>query len=268
MKDVLRSADEIPVTLVTALAYGTLAVMTKPFGPPDEFAEHLHRLGHLTPNLVLTGEAWRLLAHAFLHVGPVHLLLNLASLAAFGPALERSLGSVRFLGLYLVGALGGGLLVCCSYDPRQPVVGGSGALFGLMGAAMAMNMRSGRHVLAFLDFEGPRRLVVSILVNLLFGVVYPMVSNTAHVGGLVAGFLVTFLWLRPGEPSAVQTRWRLASLALAAGAACGTFAPVARSDWLQRELLATPDPVRRADLLRAATRAAGLQPVAAPDRHR
>lgn len=264
MKDTWRELDDIPVTLVIAIAYGTLQVVTNPFGPEREFAEKLHAYGWLSPNDVVIGESWRLLSHAFLHGGAVHLLFNLASLIAFGPALERSLGSGRFLLLYVVAALGGAFAVCVSYPPNQPIVGGSGALFGLMGAAMAMNMRAGRHLLAFLDFEGPRRLVGSLVANLVLGMIYPLVSNTAHVGGLIAGFLLTFLWLRPGdEPSRRQRAWRLASGALFASAAFASFCPVVRPDWLLHAAEHTPDPARRQALERAAERA--MFGVALPD---
>ena len=264
MKDLLREVDAVPVTIVTAIAYGTLAVVTQPFGDPREFGQLLERFGWLTPHDVIAGEPWRLLTHAYLHGGAVHLLFNLATLFAFGPALERSLGSVRFLLLYVVSALGGALAVCCTYEPNQPVVGGSGALFGMMGAAMAMNMRSGRHVLAFLDFDGPRRLLGAIAANLVLGFFFPMISNTAHVGGLLAGFLLTFLWLRPGDATLALQRWRLASLALLAGATFSSFVPATRIDWLAMQFEATDDPQRREALLRAVYRTGKVVPVAEP----
>lgn len=261
MKDFLREVDDIPVTLVVAIAYGTLAVVTDMFGPGEEFGRRLFAFGMLTPGLVAAGEPWRLLAHAFLHGGPVHLVFNMMMLWNLGPALERSLGSVRFLGLYLVSALGGGLAVCLCYDPRQPVIGGSGALFGMMGAAVAMNMRSGRHAFAFLDFEGPRRLLGTIVANLVLGFLIPFVSNTAHVGGLVAGFVVTLLWLRPGDArTPALRRWRLATAALFASVLGWSLMPVTRVDWLYRQAEATADPAQREALLRAALRAAdGLE---------
>jgi len=237
VKELLQHADRTPVTLLIALAYGTLLVLTDPFGRDGaEFGKQLEAYGWLTPKLAADGEAWRMLSSAFLHGGIVHVLFNLAMLFAIGPALELSLGSLRYLVLYVIAALGGSIAVCLFYDIHQPVVGGSGALFGMMGALLAINMRSGRHLFSFLDFEGPRRLIGMIVVNLVIGWLLPMVSNTAHIGGLIAGFLVTFLWLRPGREVTVDLRrWRSAGVALFLSLLFASLMPVTRYDWLLRQ---------------------------------
>ncbi|HEX6810983.1 MAG TPA: rhomboid family intramembrane serine protease [Planctomycetota bacterium] len=252
MKGLLAQADEIPVTLVIALAYATLAILTDPFQPPTD---KLDRYGWLMPTLAADGEAWRMLSCAFLHGGIVHLAFNFMMLLGLGPALERSLGSVRFALLYVVSSLGASIAVCLLYHPWQPVIGGSGALFGMMGALVALNMRSGRHLFSFLDFEGPRRVIGMIVVNLLIGLLFPFVSNTAHVAGLVTGFAFTFLWLAPPrEPSTSLRQWRAATGALFLSLLFASIAPVARFDWLHRQAKAA-DPAMQAALHRAAAMA-------------
>ncbi|MFN6195042.1 MAG: rhomboid family intramembrane serine protease, partial [Planctomycetota bacterium] len=129
--------DAYPATIVVAIACVTLAVVTRMFGPPEEFQELLLQHGLLSPALVADGDWWRLLAAAFLHGGAVHLVFNLMMLWSLGPALEQSLGSLRFTALYVASAVFGNVAVCLLYDPRQPVLGASGAIFGLMGAAVA-----------------------------------------------------------------------------------------------------------------------------------
>ena len=248
MKGLLEHADEIPVTLVVALAYVTLAILT----PTNE---HLDRYGWLMPTLAADGEPWRMLTSAFLHGGFLHLGFNLIMLLQIGPMLERSLGSLRFVVLYVVSAVGGNIGVCLVNDVWQPVVGGSGALFGMMGALVAMNMRSGRHLFSFLDFEGPRRLLGLIAVNLVIGWLLPFVSNTSHVGGLVSGFGVTFLWLvRAREPSQMLWRWRIATAALFASLLFASLVPVTRFDWLHRQAKAA-NPSAQPALRRAAAMA-------------
>lgn len=241
--------DAFPVSLALLLAYATLAYVTRMFGDPVEFGERLQQYGVLTPAAVADGEAWRLLASTFLHANLLHLVFNGMMLAALGPGLEPALGSLRFAALYVVSALGGSVAVCLLYEPGQPVLGGSGALFGLMGAAVALNMRSGRHVFAFLDFEGPRRLLGTIAANLVLGFLIPMVSNTAHVGGLVAGFVVTWLWLAPARrPGPGQRRWRFACAAAFATLLLWSVFPVTRADWLQKAYNRELDPARAAQL--------------------
>lgn len=253
LQDLWARADQIPVTLVLALAYLTMAVLTKSLGVNWGSSEALAAWGSLTAFRAAGGEPWRLLSHAVLHVNLIHLVFNLSFLVSIGPSLERSMGSVRFAALYVVAAVGGGLGVCLLYDPMQPVVGGSGALFGMMGALVAWNMRMGRHLFAFLDFEGPRRLLGMIAANLVIGMVIPFVSNTAHVGGLVAGFVVTFLFLVPArERSPVRRHWQVAAAALMASLAFASVVPVTRWDWLWNTAVVTTDERRMRSLQRAA----------------
>lgn len=251
MNESWRRVDEIPVTLVVVIAYVTLFVVCRPFDAPQEFRERLDTYGWLTGEQTAAGEPWRLLSYAVLHGNVLHLLFNLSTLLSVGPALERSLGSVRFLLLYVVTAFGGGLGTCLLYAPGKPVVGGSGALFGMLGCAIALNMRSGRHLLAFLDYEGPRRLMANVALNLAIGYFLPFISNTCHVGGLIAGFVLTFLWLAPGRPSTRQWAWRLATTALLASLTFAALLPVTRRDWLDRAREAESDPARKAALERA-----------------
>lgn len=250
MKELLQRADETPATFLIALAAVTMAFLTDPFAP-SSVALSSH--GWLLPLLVSEGEPWRLLTHAFLHGGILHLAMNLMALLWVAPMLERMLGSVRFLSLYLLSALGGGIAVCLLYDPLDPVVGGSGALFGLFGALVACNMRAGRHLFSFLEFHGPRQLLSLILVNLAIGFLLPVVSNTAHIGGLVAGFAVQFVFLDPGRtPTRERRPLQLAVAALFLSTAMASIWPVTRWDWLWNRSAEATTVERRIALQRAA----------------
>ena len=83
------------------------------------------------------------------------------------------------------------------------------------------------------------------------GYFLPFISNTCHVGGLIAGFVLTFLWLAPGRPSALQWAWRLATASLLASLTFAALLPVTRHDWLDRAREAEIDPARKAALGRA-----------------
>ncbi len=192
-----EQADRTPVTFLVLLAYVTMAVLTDPVSPTGEqLLEH----GSCSVLMVSGGEPWRMISAAFLHGGLVHLLFNGYCLLMVGPMLEQSVGSVKFVTLYVVAAIGGsiGAMLWASH-PAQGCVGGSGALFGMFGAIVAMNMRGGRHLLEFLEFRGPRSILMLIAVNLVIGFLIPVVSNSAHIGGLISGFVLMFVFLDRGR---------------------------------------------------------------------
>jgi len=190
--------DETPVTWIIALAYVTIVVLMATFDDQSS-AFHPSSAALMTyganAGILLLDEPWRLLSHAFVHDGVIHLGFNLWFLTWMGPQLERDLGSVRFSALYVVGALGGGIVGTLWNSSLTPLVGGSGALFGMMGAAVALMMRRGRSHLDFLDYHGARNLLTLIAANLVLGFMLPMVSNAAHIGGLIAGFACAFWFL-------------------------------------------------------------------------
>ena len=250
MKDALEKVDEIPVTLVVLIAYVTMAFLT---GFPEPDSEKLAAFGWLTSLAVSEGEWWRLLTSSFLHGGLLHLAMNSWALIALGPTLERSLGSLRFAGLYLIAELASSLAVCLVYDPRMPVVGGSGAIFGILGGVLALQMRQGRHALSFLDFEGPRRMLTTIVVYLVLGAFIPFVSNTGHVGGLVGGFLGAFVYLiPPRQPSRSLAAWRAGVAALFVGLTFYALLPVTRWDYLWERGRTSTDPLQQRELQDAA----------------
>jgi len=140
---------------------------------------------------VATGEVWRLLTAAFLHGSVLHLLLNMYAVYLFGPPLEQAFGRVRFLGLYLIAALGGSAASYAFSSPLTPSLGASGAVFGLLGAFLVMSRKLGRDA----SF-----LYVLLAVNLAFGFLAPNIDWKAHLGGLAAGVLTgTALVYAPRE---------------------------------------------------------------------
>jgi membrane associated rhomboid family serine protease len=125
-------------------------------------------------------EPWRMITAGFVHSPDSfwHILLNIYSIYIFGRVIEPMLGPVRFLVLYLVSIFGGSAMVLWLSEPVVPVVGASGAFFGLMGAYLIMLRAIG-------DNSG--LLVGLIAVNLAFGFLVPGISWQGHLGGLLAG---------------------------------------------------------------------------------
>jgi rhomboid protease GluP len=245
MSNALARAGETPVAYIVLLGYVTLALVTDPIDPSTE---QLVRYGACVGLLVQDGEPWRLLSHAFLHGGIVHLLFNTLFMWQLGPAFERIVGSPRFALIYVVSALAGGLAGSFAQTPLGLLVGGSGALFGLLGAVVARNMRSGRHLLDFLNYAGPRHILGIIAANLVLGMLIPFVSNSAHVGGLIAGFVLMFCFLEPGRQRPDRASWLVRSgwIALLLAAFGYALAPVARFDYLLQRALKSRAPAVRA----------------------
>lgn len=170
---------------------------------------------------VVGGEWWRILTATFLHSGLIHLAVNMWSLAQLGHFAEELLGSAKFVAVYVVCGVCSTLAVSVysvhlrGIDPVlvQPLVGASGAIFGVGGLLAAFLMRRGT--------EQGRRMGWSITQNLFLmlalGWFFALISNTAHVGGLVPGVLFG-LAVRDRfsiriSPEARRNWWLLAALA-------------------------------------------------------
>jgi membrane associated rhomboid family serine protease len=149
----------------------------------------------LWPNAIAyLDQFYRLVTSGFLHAGITHILFNMVALYFTGPALERVLGHVRFTVLYLISLLGGSVLVYLLTAPNQGTLGASGAIFGLFGASFVLARK--------LDID-VRGIVGLIVVNLVITFVAPGISWQGHVGGLVTGAAVA--WVYAYAPQAKRT---------------------------------------------------------------
>lgn len=150
---------------------------------------------------VSEGQWYRLVTAAFLHAGLMHLLFNMWALYLFGPDLERGVGRWPFLALYVSAAVTGGAAFFLLSE-RGIAVGASGAIFGLFGAWLVASYRS-RHTLA--GQAGLRQLLVLLALNLALPLIVPRIAWEAHLGGLLAGMAIAFLWgLRPVAQSPLR----------------------------------------------------------------
>ena len=147
------------------------------------------------PVQVDSGQWWRLVTAAFLHVGPFHLLLNMLALLVFGTELEKALGRWRFLALYFLSILGGAAAIQLFGNPFAPVAGASTALYGLLG---------GLGVLLVSRRQDLRGLITLLVINILISVLVPNISILGHLGGLVAGALSAAMLVLGRRSRAVQ----------------------------------------------------------------
>jgi membrane associated rhomboid family serine protease len=155
----------------------------------------LHRLGALELDRVVRWhEYWRLFTALFLHAGIAHLLFNLFALYVLGPGLERTIGSLRFALCYLISGLGSsaGVVVVGLFHPASAaqVVGASGCVMGIVGAWAGFLLRH-RH--APRAKERLLNILLIIGIQTAFDLTTPQVSTSAHVCGLISGFIVGLL---------------------------------------------------------------------------
>jgi len=197
-------------------------------------------LGAKVNRAIAAGEAWRLLSPVFIHVGLLHVFVNMYSLYAIGPAVERFFGAPRMLVVYLLSGIGG--VVLSLAFSLNPSVGASGAIFGLLGA-LGMFLFVHRRTFGRAATFQFRQIVLVALLNLGLGLV-PGIDNWGHLGGLITGAALTSafgpsfvpVWGELDQPQLIDRRpWRvswskavLAALILFALALAATQSPFAK----------------------------------------
>jgi rhomboid protease GluP len=182
-----------PVLLwLNLLAYALLALIGHNALAPT--AADLVRWGANFTPLTLHGQPWRLLTSCFLHGGPAHLLMNMSSLVFLGLMTESLTGRGRLLLVYLLSGVGGSLLSLWWHSQGVLSVGASGAIFGLYGLLLATLVR---HPTGF-DRSARRTVLLFVFYlmagSLAGGLEAHTTDNAAHVGGLLTGFLLGWLW--------------------------------------------------------------------------
>ena len=184
-------AVSLALLALLAIAYGIQVFLLT---PDEVFA------GALSGQALAEGRWSTLVSHIFLHAGLVHLLMNSGAALAFGPAVARHFGpgaraaSVFMLFFLVCGVVGGLGFVALHPDGAAPVVGASGAISGLWGAASRMIRRSEG---LWGVWEGPVRGQVAavVILNLLIGLTgYAAgglpIAWEAHIAGFAAGLLL------------------------------------------------------------------------------
>ncbi|MBV8723920.1 MAG: rhomboid family intramembrane serine protease [Candidatus Eremiobacteraeota bacterium] len=150
--------------------------------------------GALIPVAVLQyGQWWRILTGAFLHGGLIHIGVNMMSLWFLGRFIEFALGPWRMLAIYVLSLIASGLgVVYFSSDPNVATVGASGAIFGLFGALFAIGFKLGKP-----GMDLVRSNIGILVLNLIITFTVPAISWQAHVAGLIAGFVLTYMLYFP-----------------------------------------------------------------------
>jgi len=131
-------------------------------------------------------EPWRYVTSIFVHGGLQHLLFNMFALLVFAPPLEKLLGSVRYLILYLLSGVAGNLIGAVIVTGTQLSLGASGAIYGVYGAYLFIALlRKG-----MMDKSSEQTVYIILLFGVVYSVINVGVDLWAHVGGAIGGFLL------------------------------------------------------------------------------
>lgn len=228
-------------------------------------AQQVFDVGASAPASTLGGEPWRLVSSMFLHFGLLHLALNMACLWQ-GRIVELLLGRGAFAAVYLLAGLAGGVATL-AFGGRAVSAGASGAVFGVFGAFAGFLVVRRRSIPEDAWRATARGIGTFLVINLAFGLSVPGISMSAHVGGLIAGFVIAAALLarRTGPPSLGRTA--LVTLAATAVIAAAFFAlprpppplPLASFGRVEHEV------IERGQQLDDARRAGTLSDAAAAD---
>ncbi|MGL5084376.1 MAG: rhomboid family intramembrane serine protease, partial [Clostridium sp.] len=139
--------------------------------------------------LINDGQVWRLISAAFLHGGIVHIAFNMMALNSIGPQVEQIYGWKKYLGIYILSALGGTML---SYllSPESVSVGASGAIFGLLGAMLVFAIKNKN----IIGKSFMMNIIQVIVLNVMIGLSVANIDNYGHLGGLILGVITAIVF--------------------------------------------------------------------------
>ncbi|HEY1478584.1 MAG TPA: rhomboid family intramembrane serine protease [Gaiellales bacterium] len=166
-----------PVATISLIALNVVVFLLERGGDSNTY---VFRHGALTGVGVADGQWWRVATAAFLHANILHIAFNMYALWLLGRALERYIGTWRFLAIYAVAGISGSAGALLLTNAYTPTVGASGAIFGLMGALLLLERRG-------TPLVGP--LLPILAINLVFTLSVSGISIGGHIGGLIGGLL-------------------------------------------------------------------------------
>ena len=152
---------------------------------------HLRWGSNFAP-LTLSGDWWRLITNTFIHFGAIHIVMNMYCLYSVATYLEPMLGKQKYLAAYLCSGVLASLVSLWWHTEPSNSAGASGAVFGLYGLFLAFLTTS------FIPSSVRQSLLRSIGIFVLFNLAFGMksgVDNAAHVGGLISGFIIGYVYV-------------------------------------------------------------------------
>ncbi len=184
-----------PVTVFLVLINVLVFLAIEITGGSDD-TMHMLQCGAGYAPAIMSGEYFRIFTSMFLHFGVKHLGNNMLVLFVLGGRMERTVGRIRYLLIYLLGGMGGNILsLFAELKSGEFAVsaGASGAVFAVMGAMIYAVLRGKGHV----EDLSTKQVLLMAAFSLYFGFTSEGVDNAAHVGGLICGFILAVIVYHP-----------------------------------------------------------------------
>ncbi|QIZ70907.1 rhomboid family intramembrane serine protease [Oxynema aestuarii] len=160
----------------------------------------LIQLGALIPEAVWEGQWWRLIAANFLHFGPVHLMMNAIGLYIIGGFVEKTLGTIRYFGVYLSSGIASMAVITILSRfiefSAKITVGASGSVMGLVGATGAILLWGWHREKARIARQRFQLVLLMVGLQMAFDLSVPNISFIGHLSGVIVGFLITLMLMK------------------------------------------------------------------------
>jgi membrane associated rhomboid family serine protease len=192
-KSMERSSTPViyAIIAINLLIYAILALLSQSFDISLNVL--IHAGAQQTAYIEATGQYWRIFTAMFLHVSLLHVGLNMLSLFFIGRVVETFYGTWRYLVIYLVSGIVGGLATFF-LQPDVWAVGASGAIFGVFGALGVLYVAN-RSAMGRYGAAAIANWLLWLALNLVLGFSDPNIGIIDHIGGLIAGIVLAFLLL-------------------------------------------------------------------------
>lgn len=157
-------------------------------GKGSENIETLINFGAIYNPLVKSGQYYRIITSAFVHIGMLHLLCNMYSLFIIGPQIEQFYGKIKYFIIYFFSIIMGSLFTIVLSNTNTVSAGASGAIFGLLGSLLYF----GIHYRGYIGNSIVNQVLPILILNLFITFSTPHISAPAHIGGLIGGYLISY----------------------------------------------------------------------------
>lgn len=200
----------MPVTsaLVAANAMVFIAMTLSGASPVDPRISDLVKWGANTGVQTLVSQPWRMWTSNYVHIGIIHIALNMWCLWSLGVLAERIFDRWTYFLTYTFCGIAGSL-ASLGLHPARYGAGASGAIFGLAGALISALYLGHLPVPARALKSTLKSLILFAGYNLFFGAVVPAIDNSAHLGGLACGLILGAVLARHlTSPPEKRNAWR------------------------------------------------------------